>query len=80
MTSNTIEERRNIKPVTTAPESSFKALLAQVESIRSDLKETLNALNQTVVLLKAAEREQKGTEKEIESVRATLRSLQKVQL
>jgi hypothetical protein len=75
---NTTEDRRNIKP--TPEESSFKALLTQVESIRSDLKEALNKLTQTVALLKSAEKEQKGTEKEIESVRATLRSLQKVQI
>jgi DNA polymerase III sliding clamp (beta) subunit (PCNA family) len=63
---------------TTSEESL--SVVSHVESIRSALKETLNDLNQAIVLLKSAEKEKKATEREIESVRATLRSLQKVQI
>jgi hypothetical protein len=42
------------------------------------LRDVIIELNATLDLLRAAEREKKASAKEVESVRATLRSLQKV--
>ena len=55
-------------------------LVAHVESVKAKLKDVSNAVAETLVLLKATEREKRASNKEIESVRATLRSLQRVQL
>jgi DNA polymerase III sliding clamp (beta) subunit (PCNA family) len=60
--------------------SAFKAVVEQIESIKTKLKETLNDLNQALTLIKAAEKEKRLNEKEMDSVRTTLRSLQKVQI
>jgi len=62
------------------PAGAFDELIAHVESVKAKLREVSNDLGETLVLLKAAEREKKATNKEIESVRATLRSLQRVQI
>ena len=51
-----------------------------VEAIKTRLKDVIGDLSKTIELLKAAEKEKKATLKEVESVRATLRSLQKVEL
>jgi DNA polymerase III sliding clamp (beta) subunit (PCNA family)/exonuclease VII small subunit len=59
---------------------AFKAVVEHIESIKVRLKETLNDLNQALTLIKAAEKEKRLNEKEMESVRATLRALQKVQI
>lgn len=63
-----------------AKPSAFDELIAQVESVKAKLREVSNDLAETLALLKTAEREKKATNKEIESVRATLRSLQRVQI
>ena len=60
--------------------SAFKTVVEQIESIKTKLKETLNDLNQALTLIKGAEKEKRLNEKEMESVRTTLRSLQKVQI
>ena len=59
---------------------AFDELIAHVESVKAKLKEVSNDVAETLVLLKATEREKRASNKEIESVRATLRSLQRVQL
>jgi hypothetical protein len=70
---------RPIAPPEAKP-GAFDELIAHVESVRAKLKEAGNDLGETLALLKSAEREKKTTNKEIESVRATLRSLQRVQI
>ena len=72
---------RPIAPLNGDPKpGAFDDLIAHVESVKAKLKEVGNDLAETLVLLKAAEREKRATNKEIESVRATLRSLQRVQI
>ncbi len=73
---------RGTRPITPpeAKPGAFDDLIAHVESVKAKLREVSNDLGETLVLLKAAERETKATNKEIESVRATLRSLQRVQI
>ena len=60
--------------------TALKAVMEQVEEIKTNLREVISDLNDTLDLLKAAEKEKKATIKEGESVRATLRSFQKVEL
>jgi ABC-type transporter Mla subunit MlaD len=56
------------------------AVVDHVEAIKISLKDLIGDLSKTIDLLKAAEKERKATLKEVETVRATLRSLQKVDL
>ena len=58
--------------------SALSAAVAQIETVKTGLRDVILELNATLGLLRAAEREQKASAKEVESVRATLRSLQKV--
>jgi hypothetical protein len=53
---------------------------ARIERLRTNLRDVISDLNDTVDLLKTAEKEKKATLKEVESIRATLRSLQKMEL
>jgi len=63
-----------------AKSSAMKGALDHLEKIKIALREVIGQLNDTASLLKAAEKENRATEKEFESVRATLRSLQKVSI
>lgn len=58
--------------------SALAAALTQIETVKTGLRDVIIELNATLDLLRAAEREKKASAKEVESVRATLRSLQKV--
>ena len=58
--------------------SPLTAAVTQIETVKSGLRDVISALNATLDLLRAAEREKKTSAREVESVRATLRSLQKV--
>jgi hypothetical protein len=50
--------------------SAFKAALEQIDRIKTNLRDVLGDLADTVTMLKAAEKEQKATSKEIDAVRA----------
>lgn len=52
----------------------------QVEAIKDSLREAIRGLNDLLDTLKLAQKEQKTTDREIDSVRNTIKSLQKVQL
>ena len=58
----------------------MKAVVEAVERIKTNLRDVIGDLNDTLDLLKAAEKQKKATFKEVESIRATLRSLQKMEL
>jgi DNA polymerase III sliding clamp (beta) subunit (PCNA family) len=76
-------ERTNPKPSNgsnSEPVTGMKAVVDHVEKIKLNLRDVIADLNDTLDLLKTAEKEKKATLKEVESVRATLRSLQKVEL
>ena len=60
--------------------SATKALLDQLDTIRTSLRDLAGNLTGTIDLVKAAEKEKRAALKEVENVRTTLRSLQKVQL
>jgi Ulp1 family protease len=88
MDTNTMTVSRSVTPAarTGEPESSnlkenpLKQTATRLESVRDGLKSIISEVNLALSHLKAAERDQKSNEKEIESVRSTLRSLQKVQI
>lgn len=72
---------RPVPPLNGDPKlGAFDELIAHVESVKAKLKDASNAVAETLVLLKATEREKRASNKDIESVRATLRSLQRVQI
>ena len=93
--SETPTEERNPMPATTQPTatrqqpangetearpSALRAALDHLETTKNSLRDLLGHVSETANLLKAAEKEKRATEQEIESVRRTLRSLQRVQL
>ena len=66
----------------TAPEekSALETAMAQIEIVRTDFRNAIAGLNKLGDQLKSAAREQKASEKEVQSVRQTLRSLQSVRI
>ena len=56
------------------------SLIDQVEQIKDTLKNVVRDLNLVVDAVKAVEKDQRVSEKEVESARATLRKLQQVSL
>ena len=88
------EERKTTMPektngnTTGAPRSNTNAAtppaletaLAQIEVVRGDCRNAIAGLNKLAEALKQAQRESKTSDKEIASVRQTLRSLQSVRI
>ena len=64
----------------TAPKSSLEAAVAGIESTRTLLRTAIMQLGSTLDALKALQREQRVSEREMQSVRATLRALQNVKI
>jgi DNA polymerase III sliding clamp (beta) subunit (PCNA family) len=64
----------------TADKPALETALAQIEKIKTHHREAITGLNEVTGLLKLAAREQKAGEKEVASVRHTLRSLQGVKI
>ena len=60
--------------------SATKALIDQLDAVRTKLRDLAGELTETIDLVKAAEKEKRAALKEVENVRTTLRSLQKVQI
>jgi exonuclease VII small subunit len=60
--------------------TSLETAVEQIEAVRSAIKASAGSLQEVISSLKQAQREQRGAEKEIKSVRATLQSLQRVRL
>ena len=59
---------------------SLEAALVQIEAIKSGFREGINSLTKLGDSIRQALREQKTSEKEIQGVRQTLRSLQGVRI
>jgi hypothetical protein len=73
------------RPVTpmTPPHFStavYTKAVQQVEAVKDALREAIRGLNDLEDTLKMAQKERKATDREIDSVRSTIKSLQKVQL
>ena len=66
---------------TTASEkSALETALAQIEVVRGDFRNGIAGLNKLAEALKQAQRESKASDKEIASVRQTLRQIQAVRI
>jgi hypothetical protein len=65
---------------TAAPASAFDQVRIQLENVREKLRGVVTDLNESLKLLTVAQRERRATEKEIEEVRETLQSLQKIRI
>ena len=80
----TMQESTNGAPRSTITEPAEKpaleTALAQIEVIRGEFRSAVAGLTKLGELLKAAQREQKASEKEVQGVRQTLRSLQGVRI
>ncbi len=63
-------------PKANAEPDSLKSALDQIETVKGQLRESIGALNSLTSLLKQVEKDNRSTEKEVASVRQTLRSLQ----
>ena len=78
----TTPRRGNLQPkaetTNTVNGSALAAAVTQIETVKTAMRDVILDLNATLDLLKSAEKEKKASAKEVESVRATLRSLQKV--
>ena len=59
---------------------ALETALAQIDTIKTGFREAIADLNKLTDLLKQAGREQRAGEKEVQSVRQTLRSLQSVRI
>ena len=68
------EERKTDMPETT--QSTEPSALDQVEAIKAKLRELLGELNSLTSRLKQADKDKRNAEKEVASVRQTIRSLQ----
>ncbi len=65
---------------TDEPKAALETALAQIEVVRGDFRNGIAGLNKLAEALKAAQRESKASDKEVQSVRQTLRSLQSVRI
>jgi DNA polymerase III sliding clamp (beta) subunit (PCNA family) len=62
------------------PKPALETALAQIDTIKTGFREAIADLNKLTDLLKQAAREQKAGDREVQSVRQTLRSLQSVRI
>ena len=61
-------------------DSALNVVTDKIDSIKSSLRQVITELTEAQSLIKTAAKEKRATEKEVESVRAALRSLQKVEI
>jgi DNA polymerase III sliding clamp (beta) subunit (PCNA family) len=62
------------------PASPLQEAVEHIEKIKETLKSVIADFATVLAVIKTAEKEKKATEKEIETIRTTLRSLQRVQI
>ena len=67
-------------PTNVVEKPALETALAQIEIVRGDFRNAIAGLNKLGDTLKQVQREQKVGDKEIQSVRQTLRSLQSVRI
>ncbi len=65
---------------TDEPKAALETAIAQIEIVRGDFRNGLAGLNKLAEALKQAQRESKASDKEIASVRQTLRQIQAVRI
>jgi len=62
------------------PRPALETALAQIDTVKTGFREAIAGLNKLTDLIRQAQREQKAGEKEVQSVRQTIRSLQSVRI
>jgi hypothetical protein len=60
--------------------SAARDSLTQIDSVKTCLRQAIDGLNDLTGLFKQVEKDKRSTEKEVASVRQTLRSLQDIKL
>ena len=85
--SNPAVERKTTMPATNTPAkppeangSAAKDALTQIESVKTCLREAISGLNGLTGLFKQAQKDKRSTQKEVASVRQTIKSLQGLKL
>ena len=68
------------EPQSSTNGTALNKAIQQVEVTKDALKEVVHGLNDVLDTLKLAQKEQKNVDREMESVRSTIKSLQKVQI
>lgn len=71
---------RPIGPVSTNSKPAIEVAIDNLDSFKSHLREALSGISEITTLLRQAIRDQRSNEREIQSVRQTLRSLQGVRI
>jgi hypothetical protein len=71
---------RNIGPVSNNSKPAIEAAIDNLDGFKSNLREALSGISEITALLRQAIRDQRSNEREIQSVRQTLRSLQGVRI
>lgn len=79
-TTKPMTESTSPSPQQDPPSSSIRSTLDKIETIRTSLRQVMVTLNEAIALLKVVEKEKRSNQKEIETVRATLRSLRSVEI
>jgi len=59
---------------------AIEAAFEKIETIKGSYREAIRGLNDLADTLKQVQREQKGTDKEVQSIRVTLEKLQSVRI
>ncbi len=75
-----VGERTVVNNSTNGNGLAVKSLVDHVEQIKDALKTVIRDLTIVIDLVKAAEKEKRSTEKEIEAIRAKLRQIQSVSI
>jgi septal ring factor EnvC (AmiA/AmiB activator) len=76
-TTNRIEQHQSEQP---AKQSSFEQLQEQIEQIKTTLKAVVGQLNEASRTVAQAFREKRASEKEIESIRDSLKEIQSIHI
>ena len=63
-----------------ADKSPLESATEKVETVKTSIKSAISGLNELLDTLKQVQRDQKSTDKEVQSVRTTLERLQSVKL
>ena len=77
-TTKTTNQETETKPEVT--DSPMKAAMQQIDTIKDNLRSVLHQLSEVIGVLKAAEKEKRATEKEIDAFREKLREIQSVRI
>ena len=77
---NTTDGAQRSAANNTTEKSALDTALAQIEVVRGDFRNAIAGLNKLAEALKQAQRESKASDKEIQSVRQTLRQIQAVRI